>query len=425
MADNTSNLTIFAAAGPWAADDDNGIARSGNLVIALAADDPTTWRVTGENGKAVFTGRVPREDSSLLGLLDYELSPFGLTTEGLSAWAERAEAVAAGAFAAEEVKADLANLDPFPGTLAADLLAQAPTEPAWLVPGVSAPGWLTKFGGREKLGKGTLATNLIGKLERNEDSVFGSAPDAPVQAVIFTEEPKDSLNEKLRLAGIERARVIYSWELGSLGWRGKVDMLMWIAWSERRGLIFIDNVSRAAGIEDEAGTEFGRALEYLGDKCRAYNIAGWVDHHHKKGSGRREDASRGSTSIGGAVDMSLEIFRSKSGKRVRDLMAQGRIRATNWERSVELSEDGTEYTDAVQTTDSRPDPEAEAMADVWRIPVEGITVKQYEDMRKVSHSEARRRLETLVDEGMAVKRKPEGEKAFWYFRPPPASPPEE
>ena len=116
----------------------------------------------------------------------------------------------------------------------------------------------------------------------------------------------------------------------------------WGAFLDR--LVFVDNLSRAAGIEDEAGTELARALEHLMDRARGASLAVLIDHHHKKGHDAIENKSRGSTSIAGATDINVEMVRDgHRGSRRRKLSAQGRLRVSNWERIVELSDDGREY----------------------------------------------------------------------------------
>ncbi len=171
------------------------------------------------------------------------------------------------------------------GRSASDLLSETPVEPDWLIPGVMARGWMIKFAAREKTGKGTLIAHLLGKLERGRATVFGDS--ARASALIYTEEPAESIREKIEQAGLSAAWIVYGWELASCTtWEAKVDRLPTIAGEGDHDIVFVDNVSRAAGIEDEAGVELARAAEYLGEQAKALGISVVIDHHHKGGCGQ-------------------------------------------------------------------------------------------------------------------------------------------
>src|SRR5437868_4676185 len=105
-----------------------------------------------------------------------------------------------------------------PGRTAKDLLAQVPEQVNWLVPGVLAPGWTTKLAGREKLGKGTHAYYLIGCLERGERTVYGPAAVGKAKTLILTEEPEESVREKVELFKLSDAYIIFGYELAGRTW---------------------------------------------------------------------------------------------------------------------------------------------------------------------------------------------------------------
>lgn len=211
------------------------------------------------------------------------------------------------------------------GRTAAELLAEQPEEVDWLVPGLLAPGWSMKLAAREKTGKGTLIAYLIGCLERDEATVFGEAPGRRVASLILTEEPPESMREKLAAFDLQRSVVVSGHELAGYGWGEKVGLLVKHAVEDGHGVIFVDNISRAAGIEDENGTEMARACEQLIDRAREHGIACILDHHHKKGGSALEDKSRGGTALAGAVDINVEMVRSNDWtSRTRTLSARGR-----------------------------------------------------------------------------------------------------
>jgi hypothetical protein len=330
------------------------------------------------------------------------------------------------------------------GRTAEELISEVSAEVDWYIPGVLAPGWTVKLAAREKMGKGTLVVYLLGKLERGEPTVFGDACE-PVTALILTEEPEESIREKLDLFGVKRALVIYGWELAHLTWTGKVAYVVDRARREGHGIIFVDNVSRAAGVEDEAGLELGNAFAVLSDAVRPHKIAAIGDHHHKKGRADIRDKSRGGTNTAGTVEVNLDLEPVKRGDildRRRKLTAIGRIRATVWVRTVELTEDGTDFVE-VATAGSEVAP-----GDVFAAMVEPVagsvleydarqlarlgstTPSGYAEHVKRSKRTVQERLKTLVEEGLATAEPgvmtPHGmeETTYRWVEPEPCATPE-
>lgn len=284
----------------------------------------------------------------------------------------------------------------------------------WLIPGFAKRGWATKVGGREKIaGKGTLITHLLGKLERGEPTVFGEAADSPVSALIVTEEPEDSLREKLEAANIQRARVLYSYELASLrDWEQKTQLMVKLALTDGHGIVFVDNTSRQAGIEDEAGVEFARAVETLADNCRAAGLALVIDVHHKKGADSIENKTRGGTGVQGAVDVNVEVERvGKNGSRRRRLTAFGRVRASHWVKLIELSDDGKEYSLVEDDTKTEVDSDAQRLwTDDQALQRLGRCGWQYfaKEIGVRDSRTAKTRLTALVETGRAIKHEGSG-----------------
>jgi hypothetical protein len=321
------------------------------------------------------------------------------------------------------------------GRTAAELKASTPEAPDWIVPGLIAPGWTVKFAAREKMGKGTFVMYLIGKLERGEPTVISDEyTTAPVTTLIFTEEPEESIREKLDLFGVERALVIYGWELAHMTWQEKAAYLVRRALEGGYGLIFVDNVSRAAGVEDEAGLELGTAIGILSDAVRPHKLAALADHHHKKGRANIRDKSRGGTNAGGVVEVNLDMepvsIRNVLDRR-RKLTALGRLRATVWVRTVELTADGTEYLEATEGDAQdlfaafvEAAPTSVLEYDAKQLERLGeVTAKVYADKLDRSVETARKRLNALVEDGYAVKAQGEMTMAgrretLWRWVPP-------
>ena len=289
------------------------------------------------------------------------------------------------------------------GRSAADLLTETPEEPDWLIPGLVARGWLVKFAAREKTGKGTLIAHLLGRLERREESVFGKCADDAVTSVIYTEEPPESIREKIERAGLERAWVVYGWELASCAtWGEKVEKLVRIAQDGDHGVIFVDNISRAAGVEDEAGVELARAAEQLGSAAQAAGLTVLIDHHHKKGAGKLDDKSRGGTALAGACDNNLEMVRVGGwDSRVRRLSSRGRLTATIWEQTIALADDGRDYVSVADTTQPQTHKERQRLRALDNAGDSGFTASEAAAAWDCSNDTARRQLEDFVSKGWA------------------------
>lgn len=298
------------------------------------------------------------------------------------------------------------------------LLDEVPEEPDWIIPGVIAPGWTLKLAGREKSGKGTLVHYLLGALERGEETIFGKSKQTT--ALVLTEEPEESVREKAEAFGLKGGRLIFGWELSQLPWWSKnepckVTHLIDTATQEGCALIFVDNVSRAAGVEDESGVELARAVERLSEACKTAGIALIIDHHHRKARGRTEDLSRGGTGTGGATEanIELEVVGNAYTSRKRKLSSRGRMRATVWQRVIELSEDGRSYT----STDADAEPEtqrgdAEDALLLSLMQVKGAVggrafgVAEYERLAGVSRRTAQRKLADMVEREWLTKYDP-------------------
>ena len=288
------------------------------------------------------------------------------------------------------------------GRLASQVLAETPEQPDWLVPGLLVPGWTTKLAGREKDGKGTYSFYLIGCLERNEPTAHGESCGRSVTTLVFTEEPIDSIREKLELFGIEQARIVEAYRWASFTWDEKVARLFEVARLGGHGVILIDNISRATGIDDENGVELARCVEALIDAARNAEVAVLLNHHHRKKGGAIEDRSRGGTGLAAATDINVELTHpgGEWTSRKRKLNSRGRLGATVWEMQIELSEDGSSYSvtdgddNAVSEADSR------RLFDMLALGPE-TTVQEFAVRAGLTEATARRRLQALVAAGEA------------------------
>ncbi len=292
------------------------------------------------------------------------------------------------------------------GRRASELLAEVPEDPNWLIPRVAARGWMVKVAAREKTGKGTLIFYLLGCLEHGKPTVFGPAA-APASALIYTEEPQESVREKIEHAGLEHATIIYGWEMAKakiITWEDKCAYLAQRAADDGHDVLFVDNISRAAGVEDEAGVELARAAEVLGDEARVAGLTTIIDHHHKKGAGRLDDKSRGGTALAGACDNNVEMVRVGGwDSRVRKLSSRGRLSATIWEQTVALQQDGKGYDSVADDTQPQTLKERLRLGKLSAAGDAGMTAAEFAAAINSSNDTARRVLDDFASKGWAAE----------------------
>ena len=242
--------------------------------------------------------------------------------------------------------------------------------------------------------------------------MFGKAAD-PTTALIYTEEPQDSIREKVAQAGLERAWIVYGWELSHLGsWAAKVAWLIRTATDQGHGVLFVDNVSRAAGVEDEAGVELARAAETLGAAATAAGLTTIIDHHHKKGAGRLDDKSRGGTALAGACDNNIEMERIGGwDSRLRKLSSRGRLSSTIWEQTIALADDGRSYESVASATQPQTLKERQRLSILHDAGDAGVTAGEFAALAGFGDDAARRVLGEFAEKGWATE-----DEAAWPRR---------
>jgi len=270
---------------------------------------------------------------------------------------------------------------PVIGRTARELRDTTPEEPDWLIPGLLALGQTTEINGREKVGKGWFEAFLLGSLERGETTMFGENRVGPVRTLIYSEEPALSLREKLEAFDLNDSLVVFHYELAGNPWSRVVDYLVGRAVEGGYQVLFIDNISSATGTEDENGVELARHVEPLSRHARQHNLAVLYDRHQRKSTGDVRDLSRGGTALAGAVDQIVAI--SKGPNRERKLSGWGRMRASEWDKVVELAEDFSGYTDL---GDADPRFDLLLSRPEW-------TVAEWEAASRLSNESARQYLE--------------------------------
>lgn len=203
---------------------------------------------------------------------------------------------------------------------------EAPPEPDWLWGGYLAPAAITLVAGKPKSGKSTLACALAEALTADLGAFLGRSL-RHCSVVYLSEEGAGTLKPKLsgRIRTLTRDS---AWP------RPDWDALVTAATAEAKRIgatvLIVDSLSfwgsLAEGQENDSAV-MQRTLGALGAATSA-GLAVMLVHHQRKGGGEEGDAVRGSGAIFAAVDMLIEVERSKgdSTPTHRQLVATGRWR---------------------------------------------------------------------------------------------------
>ena len=215
----------------------------------------------------------------------------------------------------------------------------APPEPPWLWQGYVALGSTTLLAGKPKVGKSTLAVQLLAAIQAG--APFNGRPTKAGGALLLTEERIDALVEKAR-----------KFELGPLIHRLRSDQMFGMRWEEvidqaidhcqanKLDLLVVDTFTELAGLSGEEENDAGAVLRVFKplQRAAASGLALLILVHQRKGPGSQGDAVRGSSAFVGAVDIVLELERTRSGKGPRYLKALSRFSATPLKIKLATSE---------------------------------------------------------------------------------------
>ena len=252
---------------------------------------------------------------------------------------------------------------------------------------------------------------LLSKLERGEETVFGPAYGRPVTATCLIAEPPPALKEKVERFEPKLGWSIYQHQLSGMTWAQQWAYLVKCATLRGDEIIFIDDISRATGIESESDVDLARATEPFLSECIRVGITVILLMHQKKGRSSKRDAHRGTTALPAACNIVIGMFKDGGPKsHKRQLHSEGHYRSTFWTRGIEQNEAGTDYT-AYEVADAEDDGNeqreaAERMSDHFKLSGMGsATVAEFALMIGKSRDTARGRLNQLVKAGKASKKR--------------------
>jgi hypothetical protein len=227
---------------------------------------------------------------------------------------------------------------------ALEVAAAVPEEVPWLCRPFFALGAITEIDGKAK--KGGKTTFILAAVK----SVItgGSFLDEPVprSPVVFLSEQNDTtLRESLERAHLLEHPDLHiaQWAANrGFGWEAAVASARARCVALGAKMLVIDTLPQWAGIRGESENQSGpmlRAMEPLQVAAQAENLSVIVLRHDRKAGGEVGDSARGSSAIGGTVDVIIQIQRS--GGNQQSLSALSRFDETPDSLVVLLREDGT------------------------------------------------------------------------------------
>jgi hypothetical protein len=285
----------------------------------------------------------------------------------------------------------------------------------YVVRGLLRKGWTTLIAGREKVGKNAGTLVMLAAIERGDD--FLGRETRPARFLLATEESEDVLQEKLLDTGARNLDVVFMYELRQLKtWKERVDFLFTTAAERDLGGVVVDNFQRLSMVRDENTPELGEAAALFQDAARDAQVVGTLLHHFSKAG-----TIRGHTSLTANVDVYLTIERPEDDdyheSRVRLFHSEGRRRATNWNAAAELSANFSRYDMLGTVSEYRRSArqtkvETRAVDAAAMLRMKGLlrfTRKQVEEAEEVSQATARRHINELVKNNLAIMTEEKGE----------------
>jgi biotin operon repressor len=213
----------------------------------------------------------------------------------------------------------------------AEVVADIPEEPEWVVPGFIAPETETLLVGPPKVGKSTLLFRLLAGLE-DGGSVLG-LPVRKVSYLLLSEESPFTLQEKMfdfDLRGRGGEALLYHESQGHT-WIEVIQESVQRCKEQGHELLVVDTFSRWAGMGGESENSAGGVQSAWSPLTLAKEagLATTVLHHTRKAGGKHGEGIRGSNAIAALPDILLELSRTGGEDETgRMLNAESRYRST-------------------------------------------------------------------------------------------------
>jgi hypothetical protein len=293
----------------------------------------------------------------------------------------------------------------------AELHAETPPEPDWLLDGYLAPGVLTIGpAGKPKVGKSTLMLAIVRAIRADAGTFLGRTVRTTT-VVYLSEEGASTLVHKLPAddPGLHILTRDHAWPRPP--WPELAAASTDYALTVNAGLMVVDTFAFWAALAAEKEKDAGavqQAIEPLYDATRQ-GLAVMVGAHTRKSGGEDGDALRGSGALGGAGDIILELERPTGQNpppRQRVLLSLSRYPKTPG--SLVFDYDArTDSWAAIAEGESRHDSRAAsdraALLAMLPTTTPGMTRQELEDELGSPHKQFAPILKDLLDENIAAR----------------------
>jgi len=338
----------------------------------------------------------------------YEPAPLDTARERLEAEANRLFA-GTGEGEGERVKRERRQTAPLITSLV-EFLGGDEDDAAWLVDHLAARGALVLVAGLPKVGKSTFVYGLLGALTSPADCFVG-LPAGSTWALLMTEEPPATVEEKVDRFGVddERVFVISKRRMGvGRSWPKIVAAAATFCRAHPEvGVCVVDTWDKFVGLSakrSEADT--GVIVESIEPLYELLGLGVCVIliTHQRKEEGEHGLRVRGGTALTGSADVIVEVERASQSarlsKQARVLKIVSRFAGAPDEVAVELEGDSWRSLGTVKAAQKRGRREH---AVSWL----GVEPATFEDILAradgPSKNTVRRRLDELVRDGLAER----------------------
>lgn len=207
-------------------------------------------------------------------------------------------------------------VDPVPNLFitAAELNAETPEKTSWIVGDLLAPGSSTLLMAKLKFGKSTFTHYMLRAVLEGRTFLGRKTQKGPV--VYLTEMPQTDLLAELKMANLlarSDLHILLYHRALKLLWTEAVDAAITLAKKVGALVLVVDTFSKWSRIKDENSSSETLACFTPIDRALAEGLAVWIESHERKSGGDIVDAGRGSSALGGAASIIVNL-RKPEGK---------------------------------------------------------------------------------------------------------------
>lgn len=214
----------------------------------------------------------------------------------------------------------------------------------WIVEGYGAPGRWTLVAGPPKIGKTTLAYELVMRVARGKPWLRRLIRQGKV-LILAVEEHSDDVVHRLRMLGTEGLEGQIKIMTGPLEFSADVlgEIVQYID-EQNIKLVLVDTLAAWWGLQNENdASEVLRSGRILLNAIRRTNAAWLCLVHTRKSGGNEGDEIRGSSALLGLVDIAISMKRRPGDSQMRVLESVSRFSETPKELVIRYEENGYQF----------------------------------------------------------------------------------